>query len=204
MGNLIVDERDQRFLLFEVLGVEGLCKDEPFSEFSRDMFDMILTEAQKVAVQEVFPTLVESDREGCRLENGQVFVPKCFHSVYKLFCEGGWNAMSFPPEVGGQGVPMSVRTASHEWFGHNFSFMTYPGTVEGAAHLIEVYGSREQKAKYLEKMITGQWGGTMVLTEPGAGSDVGNLSTKAVRQPDGDVLDKLRIQIKAIQYRLRK
>ena len=107
------------------------------------------------------------------------------HSVYKLFCEGGWNAMSFPPEVGGQGLPLTIRTAAMEWFNHNFSFMAYPGTVEGAAHLVEVYGTEEQKAKYLEKMITGQYGGTMVLTEPGAGSDVGNLSTKAVRQEDG-------------------
>jgi hypothetical protein len=136
-------------------------------------------------VNEIFPTLVPSDREGCRLENGQVYVPECFHSVYKIFCEGGWNAMSFPPEVGGQGIPLTVRTAAHEWFGHNFAFMAYPGTAEGAAHLVEVYGTEEQKAKYLEKMVTGQWGGTMVLTEPGAGSDVGNLTTKATRQPDG-------------------
>ena len=185
MANLIVDERDQRFLLHEVLEVEGLCENKVYSEFSWDMFDMVLTEAKKIAVQEIFPTLVQSDREGCRLEDGQVYVPKCFHSVYKLFCEGGWNAMSFPPEVGGQGIPLTIRTAAHEWFGHNFSFMTYPGTVEGAAHLVDVFGTAEQKAKYLEKMITGQYGGTMVLTEPAAGSDVGNLSTKAIPQPDG-------------------
>jgi hypothetical protein len=185
MANLIVDERDQRFVLNEVLGVGGVCEGEIYGEFSVDMFDMILAEAQKLAVQQIFPTLVQSDREGCRLEKGQVYVPKCFHSVYKLFCEGGWNAMSFSPEVGGQGVPLTIRTAAHEWFGHNFAFMAYPGTVEGAAHLVEVYGTEAQKARYLAKMISGQWGGTMVLTEPGAGSDVGNLTTKAVRQPDG-------------------
>jgi alkylation response protein AidB-like acyl-CoA dehydrogenase len=93
--------------------------------------------------------------------------------------------MSFPQEVGGQGIPLTVRTAAHEWFGHNFAFMAYPGTAEGAGHLVEVYGTDEQKAKYLEQMVTGQWGGTMVLTEPGAGSDVGNLSTKAIPQDDG-------------------
>ncbi len=185
MANLIVDERDQQFLLNEVLEVEGLCENEVYADFSRDMFDMVLTEARKLAVNEIFPTLVPSDREGCRLENGQVYVPECFHSVYKLFCEGGWNAMSFPPEAGGQGIPLTIRTAAHEWFAHNFAFMSYPGTVEGAAHLVEVYGTEEQKAKYLERMVTGEWGGTMVLTEPGAGSDVGNLTTKAVRQPDG-------------------
>ena len=185
MANLIVDERDQQFILHEMLEVEGLCKSPKFAEFSRDMFDMILAEAQKLAVQKIFPTLVESDREGCRLENGQVYVPECFRSVYKLFCEGGWNAMSFPPEAGGQGLPMTVRTAAHEWFTHNFSFITYPGTVEGAAHLIEVFGTEKQKEKYLGRMVAGEWGGTMVLTEAGAGSDVGNLSTKAIRQPDG-------------------
>ncbi len=188
MANLIVDEKDQRFLLNEVLEVEGLCETEQYADFSKEMFDMILTEAQKLAENEIFPTLVESDRVGCKLEDGQVYVPECFRTPYKLFCEGGWNAMSFSPEVGGQGIPLSVRTAAHEWFSHNFSFMAYPGTAEGAAHLIEVYGTEEQKTKYMEKMIAGEWGGTMVLTEPGAGSDVGNLSTKAVRQEDGTYL----------------
>jgi alkylation response protein AidB-like acyl-CoA dehydrogenase len=185
MANLVVDERDQQFVLNEVLNVEGLCKADRFGDFSRELFDMVLTEAQKIGLNQIFPTLVQSDREGCRLENGQVHVPECFHSVYKLFCEGGWNAMSVPPEHGGQGLPLTIRTAAHEWFDHNFSFMAYPGTAEGAAHLVEVFGTEEQHKKYMEKMITGEWGGTMVLTEPGAGTDVGNLNTKAVRQPDG-------------------
>jgi len=185
MADMIVDERDQRFVLFEMLDTEELCKSEKFADFSLDMFEMILTEARKLAENEIFPTLVEGDRVGCRLENGQVYAPECFRQPYKLFCEGGWNAMSAPPEEGGQGLPFTMRTASHEWFSHNFSFMSYPGTGEGAAHLIEEYGNEELKKKYMEKMITGEWGGSMVLTEPGAGSDVGNLTTKAVRQPDG-------------------
>ncbi len=185
MANLLVDERDQQFVLNEILNVEGLCTASKFADFSREMFDMVLTEAQKIALNQIFPTLVPSDREGCKLEDGQVQVPECFHSVYKLFCEGGWTAMSVPPEEGGQGLPLTIRTAAYEWFDHNFSFMAYPGTVEGAAHLVEVFGSEEQKKKYMKKMVTGEWGGTMVLTEPGAGSDVGNLNTKAVRQPDG-------------------
>lgn len=185
MSNLLVDERDQAFVLHEMLEVEKLCERPVYAEFSRDMFDMVLAEAKKLAVEQIFPTLVQADRQGCRLENGQVYVPECMHRVYKLFCEGGWNAMCFPPEIGGQGLPLTIRTAAMEWFNHNFSFMAYPGTVEGAAHLVEVYGTPEQKRKYLAKMISGQYGGTMVLTEPGAGSDVGNLSTKAFRQPDG-------------------
>ncbi len=185
MSNLLVDERDQAFVLHEMLEVEKLCERPVYAEFSREMFDMVLAEARKLAVSEIFPTLVQADRQGCRLENGQVHVPECMHRVYKLFCEGGWNAMCFAPEIGGQGLPLTIRTAAMEWFNHNFSFMAYPGTVEGAAHLVEVYGTPAQKRKYLAKMISGQYGGTMVLTEPGAGSDVGNLSTKAFRQPDG-------------------
>jgi len=185
MASLILDERDQKFVLYEMFEVEKLCEAPLFADFSREMFDMILSEAQKLATEEVLPTLAEGDKEGCRLENGQVHVPKCFHRIYKLFCEGGWNAMSFPPEVGGQGLPAVMRVSSHEWFNHNFSFISYPGLGEGAVHLIEVYGAEALKKKYVPKMISGEWGGSMCLTEPNAGTDVGNLSTKAIRQPDG-------------------
>jgi alkylation response protein AidB-like acyl-CoA dehydrogenase len=185
MASLILDERDQKFVLHEMLGIEKLCNHPKFADFSKDMFDMILTEAQKFSTEEIFPTLVEGDREGCKLENGQVHVPKIFHRPYKLYCEGGWSAMSFPQEVGGQGLPHIMRTAAHDWFLHNFAFTAYPGLTEGAAHLVEVYGTEEQKNKYLPKMISGEWSGTMCLTEPGAGTDLGNLSTKAIRQPDG-------------------
>jgi alkylation response protein AidB-like acyl-CoA dehydrogenase len=185
MANLILDERDQKFVLFEMLDAEKFCDFPKYKEFSRDMFEMILNEAQKFAVEEVLPTLVASDREGCRLVNGQVHVPECFQRPYKLFCESGWNCMSFPPDHGGQGLPFLMRVAAHEWFTHNFAFISYPGLGEGAAHLIENYGTGEQKGKYLPKMLAGQWGGTMCLTEPGAGTDVGNLSTRAFRQPDG-------------------
>jgi len=185
MANLILDERDQKFVLFEMLEIDKLCESEKYADFSRDTFEMILAEAAKLGTEEVLPTLAESDKEGCTLENGQVHVPKCFHRPYKLFCESGWNCMSFPAEHGGQGLPFIMRIASHDWFMFNFAFASYHGLGEGAAHLIETYGSQEQKHKYLPNMLSGKWGGSMALTEPGAGSDVGNLSTKAVRQPDG-------------------
>jgi len=186
MANLILDEHDQNFVLFEMLEIDKLCELERYTDFSKDMFEMILTEAQKFAVEEIFPTLAESDKEGCTLEGGQVHVPKCFQRAYKLFCEAGWSAMSMPAEHGGQGLPFIMRIAAHDWFVHNFAFCSYPGLAEGAAHLIENYATQEQKKKYMPKMITGQWGGSMCLTEPGAGTDVGNLSTKAIRQPDGN------------------
>ena len=185
MANLILDERDQRFVLNEMLEVGKLCESAQYSDFSADMFDMVMTQAQKLAVEEIFPTLKESDEQGCRLENGQVHVPECFHRPYKLFVDGGWNAMSFPSEVGGQGLPSIIRNAATDWFAHNFSFISYPGLAEGAAHLVLNYGTADQKQRYFARMVTGEYGGTMCLTEPSAGTDVGNLSTKAIRQPDG-------------------
>ncbi len=185
MANQILDERDQQFILYEMLEAEKLCEHEKYADFSKDMFDMILTEAQKFATEEILPTLAESDKQGCRLENGQVYVPECFHKPYKLFCEGGWIGMSVPPEEGGQGLPQTVTTAAVDWFYHNFAFVAYPFATEGAAHLILTYGTEEQKRKYMDNMLQGIWGGTMALTEPNAGSDLGNMTTKAIRQPDG-------------------
>ncbi len=185
MANLILDERDQQFVLNEMLNVGTLCESPHFADFSTETFDMIMGEAQKLAVKEIFPTLKESDEQGCRLENGQVHVPECFHRPYKLFVEGGWNSMCFPQEYGGQGLPQVIRFASMDWFAHNFSFLSYPGLAEGAAHLVLTYGTEDQKKRYFSRMVTGEFGGTMCLTEPAAGTDVGSLTTKAIRQPDG-------------------
>ncbi len=185
MAKVILDERDQRFVLYEMLEVHRLCEHPRYADFSRDLFDMILTQAEKFATEEIYPTLAEADREGCRLEDGQVKVPQCFHRLYRLFCEGGWSSMTQDESIGGQGLPRIIRTAANDWFLHNFSFVAYPGLTAGAARLIETYGSPEQKDRYLEKMVKGQWAGTMCLTEPGAGTDVGSLSTRAIRQADG-------------------
>ena len=100
MANLIIDDRDQKFVLYEMLGVDKLCEKSPYTDFSPDVFDMILTEAQKFAVEEIFPTLVELLGEGCRLERGSISVPKAFHRLYKLYSEGGWGAMGKSQEIG--------------------------------------------------------------------------------------------------------
>lgn len=185
MANSIVQERDQRFLLFDVLKVSQLFSDPKFSELSEDVASMVLEEAMKMATEVVYPTLAVGDKEGCRLENGQVFVPKAFHACYKAFCEGAWNSMDLDKDIGGQGFPKVLAAAAREWFAHNFAFLSYPDLTQGACHLIATFGSEDQKQKYLPHMVTGKWAGTMCLTEPHAGSDVGALTTKAIRQPDG-------------------
>jgi len=185
MNNAIIDERDQSFVLYEMLNFEELCSTERFKDYSRDMFDMTLETAVRLSVEELYPANTEGDREGCRLENGAVRVPKCFHRAKKLFAEGGWGVMSMPLEHGGQGLPYTISVAATEPMIHNFSFLTYMFLATGAGHMIQNYGTDAQRKKYMQKMYSGEWGGTMALTEPEAGSDVGNLKTRAVRQPDG-------------------
>jgi hypothetical protein len=184
MGSMIIDERDHKFVLHELLGVEKICRGK-YADFSKDTFDMILAEAQKLAEKEIFPVLAAGDREGCHIVDGQVRVPPSFHRVYKVYCEGGWPGITLGQDHGGQGFPSIIGIAALEWAIHNFAFSAYPGLTQGAARLIEHFGTEAQKKKYLAKMVTGEWAGTMALTEPQAGTDVGNLSTKAVRQPDG-------------------
>ncbi len=188
MGSLICDERDQKFVMYEMLKLEELFKTEHFGDYSRDMCDMVLDGARKMAEEVVFPVLVEGDREGCRVENGNVLVPKCFHRSFQIFREGGWTTVSVSPEAGGQGFPLVIGMMTEEWFMHNFSLVGYAFLTAGAAHLIEAYGTEAQKRKYMDKMYECVWGGNMCLTEPGAGTDLSNIRTKAIRQPDGTFL----------------
>lgn len=186
MGNVIVNARDQQFLLKEQFGIEKLFQNPRFSDFSKDVVDMMLKEAEKLAVNVILPTYQEGDREGCRLENGQVRVPGCFHNVYKKYLEGGWMAFTAGQDAGGQGAPLLLGNACKEHLvAANYAFMMYPGLTRGAAALIESFGTDEQKRKYMDRMYAGVWGGTMCLTEPNAGTDVGSAKTKAIRRPDG-------------------
>lgn len=185
MANLIVDARDQAFVLYEMLHLDELCATQRFQDYSKDMFDMTMEIGRKLAAEEIYPANAEGDNEGCRLEDGQVYVPKCFHRLMKLIKEGGWPVMSVPQEYGGQGFPYTINVATIEAFIHNFSFTIYPYAATAAGDLIRNYGTERQKKLYMEKMYAGEWGGTMALTEPEAGSDVGNLKTKAIRQSDG-------------------
>jgi hypothetical protein len=186
MAQVIADRRDVDFVLHEQLEVSTFSKHPRFSEFTRKTIDLIINEARNLAIKEVLPTRKPGDEEGCVFENGQVKVPECFHRPYNLYCEGEWLAMTEDPEWGGQGMPRTVALACGDYFnGANYGFVMYAGLTHGAGKLVEVFGTGEQKRLFLKNMYTGKWTGTMLLTEPQAGSDVGALTTTAVKNNDG-------------------
>ena len=186
MAQVVADRRDVDFVLHEQLNVEQLSQFEKFEEFNRKTIDMVVSEARNLAIKELLPYLKEADEEGCTFDNGKVTVPKSFHRAYKLFCEGEWIAMCDDPRWGGQGMPATVALAANNYFnGANYPFMLHNILSHGAGKLVESFGTDKQKQLFLEKMYTGVWGGSMLLTEPEAGSDVGALTTKAVPNGDG-------------------
>jgi len=186
MAQSIADRRDQEFVLHEMLSASDLAKNDLFTDFNKKIMDMVVSEARNLAVKELLPLNQEGDEKGCTLEKGKVTVPPSFHKAYELFCEGEWIAMCDDPEYGGQGMPQILATAAGELFtGANCAFLMYPGLTHGAGKLVEEFGSEDQKKLYLENLYKGKWAGTMCLTEPEAGSDVGNLTTTAKRNDDG-------------------
>jgi alkylation response protein AidB-like acyl-CoA dehydrogenase len=186
MAQQIADRRDVDFVLHEVLQVEQLSKHEKFAEFNKKTVDLIVSEARNLAIKEILPTREIGDREGAKFDKGNVTVPESFHRAYELFKEGEWLAMTEDPDWGGQGMPRSVALAADDYLvGANLAFMMYPGLTHGAGKLIETFGTDKQKELFLKKMFTAEWTGTMLLTEPEAGSDVGALTTSAVKNDDG-------------------
>jgi hypothetical protein len=163
-----------------------LSKHEIFAEFNKKTVDLIIAEARNLAIKEILPTQIDSDREGALFDAGKVTVPESFHKAWELFKEGEWLAMTEDPKWGGQGMPRAVALAASDYMnGANFAFMMYSGLTHGAGKLVETFGTEEQKELFLKKMYTGKWTGTMLLTEPEAGSDLGALTTSAVKNEDG-------------------
>ncbi len=186
MAQPIADRRDVDFVLHEQLQAEALSKYEKYAEFNKKTIDLIVTEARNLAIKEILPTYAEGDEIGVQFDDGQVKVPESFHRAYKLLMEGEWLAMTEDLEVGGQGMPEVVGRAANDYLiGANYPFMLYAGLTHGAGRLIETFGTEEQKQTYLKKLYSGEWAGTMLLTEPEAGSDVGALTTTAVKNEDG-------------------
>jgi len=186
MPDLLSDQRDMEFTLFEQLRADELCAHEPYEEFSRDLFEMIMAESLKMSTKEVMPLNAVGDREGCRMKNGQIKVPEAFQAPWRLFTEWGWIVLTEPLEVGGQGIPQVIGlTCLEHTLAANYSFYSFLSLTKGAARLIQNFGTEEQKNRYIFKMLQGQWAGTMCLTESNAGSDVGAVRTTAKRNPDG-------------------
>ena len=179
--------RDMQFVINDVLQISRFSNLPGFADATEDMISAILEEGGKLAANVLHPINHSGDQEGCtRHADGSVTTPKGFKEAYDAFREGGWQGLSFDPEYGGQGLPFVIAMAFNEMVSSaNMAFGMYPGLARGAADAIHVHGTQEQKQTYLPKMIAGEWGGTMNLTEPHCGTDLGLLRAKAVPQGDG-------------------
>jgi acyl-CoA dehydrogenase len=177
--------KDLQFLLHEVFKVS----EQPvpgYAELDRDFTAAVFEEAGKIASEVLAPLNRVGDAEGCRLENGVVRTPRGFKDAYAQMCDGGWNALDADPAYGGQGMPAILNLATGEMFSSaNMAFQMYSGLTHGAISALYVHASDAQKATYLPKMIEGRWTGTMNLTEPQCGTDLGLIRTKAEPQADG-------------------
>ena len=179
--------RDTRFILSDVLGLENHANLPGFANATPDVVDAVLEEGGRFVAEVLFPLNLSGDQQGCtRHDDGSVTTPDGFKAAYDQFVESGWATLSAPEEFGGQGMPHVVSTAFQEYMiSANMAFAMYPGLTHGAIAALLAKGSQEQKEKYVPKMVSGEWGGTMNLTEPHCGTDLGLIKTKAEPQGDG-------------------
>ena len=177
--------KDIDFLLHDVMKVSTL--DIPgYDELDRDFTTAVLDEAGKIARDVLHPLNKVGDKEGCTLENGVVRTPTGFGDAFRQMAEGGWTGLDCDPEYGGQGLPHLMNTATGEMFSSaNMAFQMYVGLTHGAASALHEHGTEDQKSRYLPKLYSGEWTGTMNLTEPQCGTDLGLIRTKAEPQDDG-------------------
>ena len=186
MSDYLAPLRDMQFVLRELAPLDALATLPGGDEVNLDLATAILEEAGKFARGELSPLNVSGDREGARWHDGAVFTARGWREAYARFVEGGWNALSCDPAHGGQGLPRLVSALVEEmWNGANVSFGLCPMLTRGAIEALELRGSAAQKRMYLPKMVSGEWTGTMNLTEPQAGSDLAAVRCKALPQPDG-------------------
>jgi alkylation response protein AidB-like acyl-CoA dehydrogenase len=184
-----VDLRDVKFQLFEWLPTTKLLEAEKFADWDAENVEMVIDEALKIAQEQMAPVNDKGDRIGAQWEDGKVSMPECFRPALQTLAEGGWFSLAQNPEFGGMGLPELIGTAVIEFLaGANVSLALTMMLTRGAGAMIEHFGTDELKQMFVEKTYSGQWCGTMCLTEPQAGSDVGASKTKAVKQDDGSFL----------------
>ncbi|MFC5301752.1 acyl-CoA dehydrogenase C-terminal domain-containing protein [Azospira restricta] len=187
MGQYQPPLRDMHFVLHELLDVESQLAEMPaHAETNRELIDQILEEGGKFCAEVIFPLNQVGDREGCTWDKGTVTTPSGFKEAYAQYREAGWPALTCDPEFGGQGLPQVVNNALYEMMNSsNQAWTMYPGLSHGAYECIHAHGSAELKRAYLPKLVSGEWTGTMCLTEPHCGTDLGILRTKAEPHADG-------------------
>ena len=187
MGQYIPPLRDIQFVMHELLDTEGTLKEMPaHADMDVDTINAIVEEAGKFASSIIFPLNQSGDLEGCTLKGTEVTAPKGYKEAYKQYVEAGWASLSCDPEYGGQGLPISLNNALYETLNSaSIAWTMYPGLSHGAYDCLHEHGSDELKGLYLPKLVTGEWTGTMCLTEPHCGTDLGLLRSKATPNDDG-------------------
>ncbi len=186
MAQQLVDQRDMEFVIWEQFDNERFLNGDIYPAFNKKTCDMILKEGRKIAINEVLPTMAESEKVGLEFKDGEVKVPECMKPVFEVLKEGEWGNLAIPEEMGGQGAPDFIASAVAEYLmSANWPLNAYLAMGNGTAAMIQRYGTEEQKKTYVPKLISADWGGTMLLTESSAGSDVGALETTANKNPDG-------------------
>ncbi len=186
MAERFVSERNLKFLLYEVFDLESLTRYPYYQDHSRETFDLVLETALRLARDLLKPVLREMDQDPPGFSGGKVTVHPSVRKIMRECGEGGWIAAHAPYELGGQQLPLLMTSACRFIFSAaNYSASVYPFLTTGAAHLIESFGSQELKETYIPKMFSGEWQGTMALTEPQAGSSLSDIVTQAEPTPDG-------------------
>jgi hypothetical protein len=179
-------QKEALFVMNELLGFEKHYADLGFTDATPDMVEAIFSEAAKFAENVLAPINANGDEEGCKWEDGDVTTPAGFKEAYKQYVDGGWTGMTHPEELGGQNLPYSLGSVMAEWFSSaNHSWAMYPGLSQGCIETLKEHGTAEQQKMFLNNLIGGHWTGTMCLTEPHCGSDLGMLKCKAVKNGDG-------------------
>ena len=181
--------RDMQFVMHELLDVAAVLKTLPrHQEIDAETLDAVIEQAGKFAAEVVFPLNTAGDAQGCKLDKSthEVATPEGFKAAYKAYVEGGWPALSCDPEYGGQGLPLVLNQCLYEMLNAaNQAWTMYPGLSHGAYECLHAHGTPAQKKTYLARLVSGEWTGTMCLTEPHCGTDLGLLRTKAEPRPDG-------------------